>query len=940
MGQVSPNPVQTPVTAQYVPWVPVTSGAAQTVPSQASPTQGLKIDHLPVPLQTILMNPPLRDRPMLQAQVIAEYFQAYARAQQEQQQKQLQKQQQQQQQQQFQEQQLNQQQEQQRQLELQRLQQLQQYQQMQMQQQQQNQFQQQFQQQQYAFMNQGQQAIPIQSPSSYHQALTPGTQPLPLPVNYELYQHPPTGANLSPSEVEKLQRQQQIVLEQQKRLELRRDQDAKGKNTGKRTATGTITGDESQAKRSKISPSPLNVAEFYRQQQLPEAGQTGSPFNATDDIQDKLDILNAQSPPVPLKLRIRPLFTDNFTDMAFVGEKFRDLILEESKKEWKTVQDDDELSEYLNIALDNGSPEFWKTFDDTKKKFLVRITNWMRHLIRDRVEGKHYGLLLVGLKVLAKINLSTAAIESLKLEKTLAKAMEHGDAEIRNLCRQVLKIAPKKVVKTAPPARPAVITKKPKPSTAASSTVPVKAVSSAKEATTKPAPSVTGLAPSKLPTSKPELKPKSASATATSDSSSSTTTTNATRSSSSSFFDTIKSAKVSKPASSSTSTSTGPTSLKSAVSSSITAASQKAKPAATAKPSSAPMTMLFSGAASIKSQIEKNKEKAVITGSKSSAGPETKKKTKVKKSVHWKAADDLVQVRYISDGEDNEEEPHHKMHASDRRTMDFHEALQFKNIPEIDEELDWYEPVEFDWQDDVKKSFRRAGYLKRGGILEPKSEEAKIQKARESHALIAVYTSVDDVPDNPSPPDASDEANDLKTNGNLVIIRLPEELELNPIVLKFNDELLIRQKIEQASQILGEVTKLSSQSPPQTDSTTNTSNKSALPPLPPPPPPPSVPPAGIPDLSDVFKFLGNLAPIQSRSGFIAPPPPQSGNDNSSWHGSHGQDDDDRIKQLRSRDVRPYVRNYKGHDSYNKPCSFFARGTCKFGEKCKNVHEGP
>ncbi|KAI5474836.1 hypothetical protein MNV49_002366 [Pseudohyphozyma bogoriensis] len=132
------------------------------------------------------------------------------------------------------------------------------------------------------------------------------------------------------------------------------------------------------------------------------------------------------------------------------------------------------------------------------------------------------------------------------------------------------------------------------------------------------------------------------------------------------------------------------------------------------------------------------------------------KEKKVRKSVRWKAEAELVKVdiveRYIRslDGLDEDEDEGMEAGLGEVREMEEQEGMSLTlhfekeddELDEMDEEVDWYQPVDIDLSSESLASY----------TAPPESLEVPFQTTRESQSPAIDYPDIDDIPPTPSEP--------------------------------------------------------------------------------------------------------------------------------------------------------------------------------------------
>ncbi|KAL7273749.1 hypothetical protein RUND412_003369 [Rhizina undulata] len=162
------------------------------------------------------------------------------------------------------------------------------------------------------------------------------------------------------------------------------------------------------------------------------------------------------------------------------------------------------------------------------------------------------------------------------------------------------------------------------------------------------------------------------------------------------------------------------------------------------------------------------------------------KKAKKKKTVRWKPIEELTSVKIIEfvepEGDYYGGGSGHDHEWGNARNFDMEEgrealaALKNRNFIEEEEELvDWYQPPYINFDELSNKGNFEGHGIKRGGLKEPVSEEAKIQKQRELGTLTTLYATARDIPYTPHEPEGIDV--DPPADHVPVTIPLPDHLQ-------------------------------------------------------------------------------------------------------------------------------------------------------------------
>lgn len=334
-----------------------------------------------------------------------------------------------------------------------------------------------------------------------------------------------------------------------------------------------------------------------------------------------------------------------------------------------------------------------------------------------------------------------------------------------------------------------------------------------------------------------------------------------------------------------------------------TSARSKTSPPVKAAP------LLFSGKMSLKNQLERKDEaKNVVVIDEKENAPAPKKK---KKTVSWRD-DNLVEIREFEAEYDTGLKS-----AYDAKRLDIDEAQHALHQPEAPKEFDWYTPVAFTIEE-AKSSFERNS-IRRGGLTEIESPEAKIQSEREAHALVEVYHDMNDIPATPKEPVGG--FNSLEDSTKPVLIRRPQEIEDHPLVNQLRP--LFEQEQEQRQHYQEPVSHqgLSTFQPVTAQPSTVTNSS----------------------LTDILARLASHSNIVNQTKDTkdtAHPGPSlheqlGANRGPNYYGNRR--DNDAIAR-RQQDVRQHVREATGStDQWLQPCRYFERGLCKRGDYCTYLH---
>lgn len=708
------------------------------------------------------------------------------------------------------------------------------------------------------------------------------------------------------------------------------------------------------------------------------------------------------SPPEVMRLRLDAMFTTFAANPTYTGEKFRQFIIEVPKSRYGKYETD-EVEAACSVAVKYGSKEFWGTFEN-QMSFLARLRNWLKEYASDL---KSYDRTPNGLKLLTLIPFSVEQLEASKLKAVLNLFAKKGNVQTSKLAIRALKSA-KGTEKEEKPAKTA-LKSNGKP-LAKSEVKPVTKPDAPRKPeikTTVAKPDLSEAGPTSIDRSPKTVVADLTKSLAKSQNNDQTDKTEKSKSvdAPKKMVKSLSAVLAAKKAAPSPAGSNGSgsgffKSLQTAQKAQAKPSVAKLEPVKPAEKKEAPkpQPMLFSGMmSSLKNQMAQN-QKSSTSQSQSPPPDERAPKGKKKKSVQWRDSN-LVDIRYFEISE--EERVVRK--SMDAKKMEYHEALVLEHRGEMNEEVDWYEPlpIDFNYGSNLEPRLREASSIKRAGLAEPKTVEAKIQQEREAHTLVAFYYKEDEIPDSPSEPDLSKESATISPPK---IIPIALSLESHPMVKHLSSmnnqaERIPRPSTQlstaatpQNAQLQALLESLSGTSAPKADPSAlnldwiqslvqsnngvnhqQPSSSGILPSangilpsssgqlLPPPPPannssfPSSSgtvpPPPNSSAVLDLGTLLKTIAQPQSLSIFNFPaanPSVQSSSQLSAERHPPPPDDDatlpsfsgKRLSQERQRDVRQFVRNSNSSELYRQHCRYFTNGKCRKGDGCSYLHIPP
>ncbi|KAL2867313.1 uncharacterized protein BJX67DRAFT_371979 [Aspergillus lucknowensis] len=164
-----------------------------------------------------------------------------------------------------------------------------------------------------------------------------------------------------------------------------------------------------------------------------------------------------------------------------------------------------------------------------------------------------------------------------------------------------------------------------------------------------------------------------------------------------------------------------------------------------------------------------------------------RKEARRKLRVTWKPDESLTEVRLFTHDPDEELGPGDRSRQGGDVKGEGSILKLHKNLDELEEDddggireeqiFDYYTPSEIDL-DNILPDDRARGYIKRAGIQNPTSPEARAQEHREATTLMVFYTSAADVPPSPkepAPPDTDDAIPEVLSFG-----ELPDHVKVCP----------------------------------------------------------------------------------------------------------------------------------------------------------------
>lgn len=461
--------------------------------------------------------------------------------------------------------------------------------------------------------------------------------------------------------------------------------------------------------------------------------------------------------------------------------------------------------------------------------------------------------------------------------------------------------------------------------------------------------------------------------TTTSPSSLTTSSVSPTSSTATSFFKTLK--KVQRP--------TAPPAPSTA---SLLSQVKNESKLSQSKPVAASPAFSFSSHLKSLRQGNKKSEKEVITID-GASGTDSKKRKK--KTVKWRSEMELVQVKeYELDPEERASKRSGIGKDFDAKFLDFNEgknAFSFARShgtfitddQEFDQTIPWYPPQKivmpesmYDKLDDLPSS--------RGGKLLINSIEAEERRKKEESRLMAVYMTDSDIPDTPSEVEVLKETAD--PNHETVTVPLANQLLSDPDYLNAkngitnsnNGNMHNTNNNMDSMPMMG----LPFSMPPPIGMNSNTNFSNSAPPV----------AQGNPDMAAISSLLSGLKqtmtpapqvehpndneynPLQPNAAALLSQIFNNGNnmgqgmnygfnmnndnDNNNFNNGNSVMNSNKLNkknirptkglspktlELRSRDVRPFVRNDKTTlDKWKFPCHFF-REKCGNGDSCPYLH---
>ncbi|VVT51202.1 uncharacterized protein SAPINGB_P003018 [Magnusiomyces paraingens] len=698
-----------------------------------------------------------------------------------------------------------------------------------------------------------------------------------------------------------------------------------------------------------------------------------------------------------IKLRFQAVFM-TYIKMGSVAElvdRFSKLLLEIDTS-GDQIPDPDPFSIAFEVALENNLELFW-TGMRSQSLVITRCRVWIAKLFKAR----HWDQATTILNALLKMSLTQSHLETFKLSRLLliiCKKNENPAArkaaemllqraeqltELNSRPSQngisgsplasasdILKAASSRSKRLSPspgPTATKVNSTKPlqpiEPITS-SSRKRAKAESTVTSNTVPAAPSTTSTATSasrkRLPTkeinkkaplnSAMTLKTKSSTSTAASSPTSSSRTFTIPRRSQTTAESkpatTVTATSSASASSLSSSSAPAPTSLASSFFKALkphkASAPLSSKPAPTSTFSLQNHLKIIRGAAKkpdVKEEEKEDRNSSSNSNSNNSSSNGTSSTTlrKKRKRVHWKEDDNLVQVKefYL-----DPEEAAAKRSALGMKPLDFNEAknafAMFRETPENVEMIEWYTPVPFEDYpgcEDVS--------IPRGGRRPVESYEAEIQRRAEEERLIAIYLNDSQIPETPNESlvdrtQPSDDTSETK------IIPLADELASHPLL---NGGSPVNDDDDDYDPSAFSLRQASSTPNPDMDAikslldglkkTVGTSNGGGgnknvgnnntwsgnqAPPIP-----------AEALLTHLTPFLNNGPKNSTDNGTPSPEKKQSRwvNNNSTLTQKH--------LELRSKDVRPFVRSDQTTmDKWKFPCHFF-KDHCDNGDQCTYLH---
>jgi hypothetical protein len=682
------------------------------------------------------------------------------------------------------------------------------------------------------------------------------------------------------------------------------------------------------------------------------AAASSPPTSNNDDIDAESFLpehirnqLNELTPPEAMRLKMTALFNAFPENTQYLASRFRKLVLQADKNLWDKY-DPDELSRAFSVAVEKGSPAFWKSFkgDD---QLMARLRNYLAFLHSKKRHGE-----TPVLRGLAQIPVTTAQFERAKMTKVLQVFERKGTEASSSLASKILKSAIRSDEQDKRSPSPDIVeqklvtkaaggekkskdtTGKTSSSTSAGSMNSQKSDNTAKQASStkakhNSAATKTTATDSKSPGA--DLKTASSKPTPSSDSRTTGDTTKSTTSTSSGsgFFKSLQSAqsaqKTKPPAQQPTPTTSSTTTSARKTKASSEESSEAAH--ATVKPAEKPK-LFSSGGFSVTghlANIRKASHDGVETKSGRSESPTVERKKK--KKVHWKDDVDLVEVRTFTP--DPSEVPHKLRSFNDAKQMEYHEAIHNFD-PEQDEEVTWREPPVIDIETAVpNKQYREALSIKRGGTKQPVQTEALAQQKREAHTMVVYYSSKVDIPPSPAEPPSSSSVSGAEPK----IIPIAESLKSHPLVQQLknpppNNQPNVQSYESTINKIIGQ-TQSNGGNTNNVHHHHNNNNRRNTPPPPPPPPPPPIDDSTNQSLQDLLNKLGAIT-----SG-AANTTNQNYNRNASPTVSEG------VMRERQRDVRQHVRQDTGNpEKYRMACKYFNianPSSCRRGDECGFLH---